>query len=299
MSVRHFVTGTIILVVFAGVYMALVNDAFGQAASSTEATGVSITISEEGGGGGGTGVKNPANVTFRGFAYPGAIVTFLGNGATAGTAVSAVDGTFIKMLTVDPGFVTFGIWARDNLGLVSATTNIPISVAANSNIEISNIFLSPTITADRFRVQKDSEAVRIFGTVLPESLVRLFSDLSSGVSSPAEVRADSGGRWEYSFSTEGLGKGTISIRANAEMDGAPYLVSAFSNYLELTIAEIVCSGADFNIDERVNIIDFSILIFYWEKDPSVGEITNICVDLNNNRIVDIYDFSILMHEWTD
>ena len=77
------------------------------------------------------------------------------------------------------------------------------------------------------------------------------------------------------------------------------MVSQFSPDLEFTIAEISCSGADFNFDTRVNIVDFSILIFYWERNPTIGDPTNICTDLNTDEIVNIFDFSILMHEWTE
>ena len=94
-----------------------------------------------------------------------------------------------------------------------------------------------------------------------------------------------------------MGDGEYSIKVNAQMN-IPHLVSPFSDNLEFTIAEIQCRGADFNFDTRVNIIDFSILIFYWESDPAIGNITNICTDLNTDEIVNIFDFSILMHQWT-
>lgn len=266
-------------------------------ASSTITSGVSITITGTStGGGGGRGVKNPADITFSGFAYPNAVVTLLKNGTVIGTALTQNDGTFIKNAMVDSGLITFGIWARDNSGLTSATANLTINVEANSKVYISNIFLSPTITADKFNLQRGG-TLRIFGSAFPGSVVRLFNNLSASQTPIAEVIADINGAWEYFFPTGNLGDGQYSLKANAQID-SPFMVSSFSENLEFTIAEIQCSGADFNLDARINIIDFSILIFYWQRNPAIGDPTNICTDLNTDEIVNIFDFSILMHQWT-
>jgi len=271
------------------------HEAFGQT-SSTITSGVSVTISEPGGGGGGPGVKNPATVTFSGFAYPSAVVTHLRNSTVVGTSLAREDGTFINTVSIDPGLVTFGLFARDDQGLTSATANITLNVKANSHIDISNIFLSPTITADKFKLQKGG-TLRIFGSAFPESLVRLFNNLSTDNNPITTINTGDGGAWEYFFPTENLGEGGYSLKANAQIDN-PFMISPFSENLEFTIAELACSGADFNFDSRVNIVDFSILIFYWQRNPAIGNIINICTDLNLDNIVDIYDFSILMHQWT-
>lgn len=270
-------------------------EAYGQSAT-TLTSGVSITISD-GTGGGGPGVKNPATVTFSGFAYPEAVITYLRNGTVVGTSLARIDGTYTNTVSIDPGLITFGVFARDDGELTSATANITLNVKANSHIDISNIFLSPTITADRFKLQRGG-TLRIFGSAFPESLVRLFNNLSSNNNPIAEINTGVGGAWEYFFPTEDLGEGGYSLKVNAQIAN-PFMVSPFSENLEFTIAELVCSGADFNFDTRVNIIDFSILIFYWQKNPAIGDITNICTDLNTDEIVNIFDFSILMHQWTN
>jgi len=52
--------------------------------------------------------------------------------------------------------------------------------------------------------------------------------------------------------------------------------------------------ADFNCDGKVDSIDFSILLYYWEaKQP----FANPRVDINNDGKVDSTDFSILLYEW--
>ena len=273
-------------------------NAYGQASTTIE-SGVSITIGEEGGGGGGGafGVQNPATINFSGFAYPEAIISFLKNGSIIGTSLARPDGTFVKTVSADPGLITFGMWAKDKNNLNSATANLTLSVDANQTIDIANIFLSPTITADKFNLQKGG-TLRIFGSTFPESVVRVFSNYSSDNTPIGTVTASMDGLWEYFFPTNSLGDGKYSIKVNSQME-LPHLVSQFSPDLEFTIAEVSCSGADFNFDTRVNIVDFSILIFYWERNPTIGDPTNICTDLNTDEIVNIFDFSILMHEWTE
>jgi len=55
-----------------------------------------------------------------------------------------------------------------------------------------------------------------------------------------------------------------------------------------------CSGADFNHDGYVNSIDFSILLYYWKKNPPYK---NPCVDMNKDGKVDSVDFSIMLSQW--
>ncbi len=51
---------------------------------------------------------------------------------------------------------------------------------------------------------------------------------------------------------------------------------------------------DLNQDTRVDLIDFSVLIYWFERDGFPEEF-----DLNKDGIIDIVDFSIMMSYWTD
>ncbi len=55
-----------------------------------------------------------------------------------------------------------------------------------------------------------------------------------------------------------------------------------------------CNGADFNADNKVNSIDFSILLAFWQKQPPFK---NPCVDINKDSKVNSVDFSILLYQW--
>ena len=58
--------------------------------------------------------------------------------------------------------------------------------------------------------------------------------------------------------------------------------------------ETVCKGADLNFDNRINLFDFSILLYWW-KSTSPG---NPCADINQDGKVGIVDFSIMLYYWT-
>jgi len=55
-----------------------------------------------------------------------------------------------------------------------------------------------------------------------------------------------------------------------------------------------CHGADFNNDSKVNSVDFSILLAFWQKQ---APFKNPCVDINKDARVDSVDFSILLYQW--
>lgn len=52
---------------------------------------------------------------------------------------------------------------------------------------------------------------------------------------------------------------------------------------------------DFNGDNRVDIVDFSIMLYYYGRSDQ----TALHYDLNHDGIVDLQDVSILMYYWTE
>ena len=56
----------------------------------------------------------------------------------------------------------------------------------------------------------------------------------------------------------------------------------------------VCTGADLNGDQKVNTVDFSILLSFWKTKPPFK---NTCVDINKDGNVNTVDFSILLSQW--
>ena len=56
----------------------------------------------------------------------------------------------------------------------------------------------------------------------------------------------------------------------------------------------MCNGADLNRDNKVNMVDFSILLSFWKTK---GPYKNICVDINQDLKVNTSDFSIMLSQW--
>ncbi len=57
----------------------------------------------------------------------------------------------------------------------------------------------------------------------------------------------------------------------------------------------IIKKCDFNLDSRCNLVDLSIMLYYWNQTgPQIAR-----YDLNNNAIIDFPDVSILMYYWTD
>lgn len=55
-----------------------------------------------------------------------------------------------------------------------------------------------------------------------------------------------------------------------------------------------CIGADSNHDRKVNLVDFSILMVFYNTVAPFG---NPCADINNDGKVNVVDFSILLTQW--
>lgn len=55
---------------------------------------------------------------------------------------------------------------------------------------------------------------------------------------------------------------------------------------------------DFNGDGRVDIIDLSILLYYYGKPIMRGSLVGCLLALTHRTVVDFTDVSILMYYWT-
>jgi hypothetical protein len=155
---------------------------------------------------------------------------------------------------------------------------------------VSGIFLPPTIELEKVNLAKGEE-LNIFGQTAPESQISIH------VESPQEIikttKAKSSGEYDYALDTSPLDEGTHTTRAKAESpDG---LKSSFSSVLAFYVGKYgikeVAPKADFNKDGKTNLIDFSILLYWWGK-------YNPACDQNRDGIVNLPDFSILLYYWT-
>ena len=239
--------------------------------------------------GGGVVYPLPANVIFEGRAYPKAFLTLLKDNKVATTFFAENSGLFKKELTgLTGGTYNFSIFAEDTEGRKSVTLSFTIGILDGTTTTISRIFIPPTISLFPVQVEKGRK-IDISGQAFPKSRVEIFISPEEIVK---ETLADSKGKWLFGLETSLLKEGEYSVRAKALFGEGEQ--SQFSQTISFLISPPKCRGADLNFDGAINIVDFSILMYFWHT--TLPE--NICADINRDGIVNLVDFSIMMYQWT-
>ncbi len=246
-----------------------------------------------GGGGGGGGGALPTSTTnkviLQGKASPAAYLTALKDGQVIVNTQANSQADFkVEISNLTAGIYTFGIWAEDKNGVRSITFSFTVNVVSGATTTIGGIFIPPTIDLSKDSVRK-GEILNILGQTAPEAEVEIHINSNEIVET---VIAASSGNWFYNLDTGQLEEGVHSARAKAStVDG---LLSTFSQIklFGVGVGIGIIKEADINNDKKVNLVDFSILLYNW------GVPKNPMADLNNDGQVDLIDFSIMLYWWT-
>jgi hypothetical protein len=145
------------------------------------------------------------------------------------------------------------------------------------------------------------DTITVIGASSPNASVSII--FHSPVEIIKSVIADAKGLWSYSMDTLELNYGSHTTQARSKKGTD---ISSFSQTLgfvvgESNIAAIAEAGcisliADLNGDCKVNLVDFSILL-YWYKRPLTGD-TPAGADMNGDKKINLVDFSIMAYHWT-
>lgn len=246
-----------------------------------------------GGGGGGAWVPPvvETKVVLQGKAYPSSSITILKDGQVSALTQADSGANFkVELTTLTAGTYTFGVWGEDLKGRKSIVFSFTTSVSSGTITTVSGIFLPPTIELEETTLRR-GEMLNIMGQTAPAS------EITVSIHSPEEIikktQADEVGFWDYPLDTIELDEGTHTSRAKATSPEG--LLSSYSQSLSFNVGkplvEGVCPNADLNGNGRVNLVDFSILLYWWGK-------SNACADQNQNGVVDLADFSVMMYWWT-
>lgn len=253
------------------------------------------------GGGGGGGVfdgnvpvRAQTRVILEGKGYPNSTINILRDGSVVGIAQADVNADFSYEITsATPGPTTFGFWAIDGLGRRSVTFTTTFQITQNAVTTVSNIFLPPTIALPDNRVNI-GELLEVLGATAPAAKISLFVDKEQdprafATSTPA-------GLWESDIAVEGLANEAFhTVKAIFELFGTgAQAKSGYSQAVNFYIGDQEVAepaSADLNKDGRVNLVDFSILLFHWNTDHGIA-------DLNQDGRVNLTDFSIMLFQWT-
>ena len=141
------------------------------------------------------------------------------------------------------------------------------------------------------------DILNIVGYSAPAAEVNLTVNSETAIQK--KIPAGGDGAWLYKLDSDLLEYGDHSTYANAVVTSD---ISKNSHTVSFKVGENNIAAAppsrcpqkgDLNGDCRVNLVDFSILA-YWYKRPSPPP----KMDLNGDVKVDIADFSIMVYYWT-
>jgi len=195
----------------------------------------------------------------------------------------------ITLTTLTAGSYTFGIWAEDRDGNKSVTFSITVTITSGTTTTISGIFIPPTIKLSSTSVSRGG-TLNIAGQTAPESDIDVY--VYSEEEIVKKTKSNQIGAWAYALDTGVLAEGSHTTKAKSVLSG---LISTFSQTLSFYVGEggvqAICGRGNLNGDGRVNLVDFSIMLYWWGK-------ANDCADQNKNGVVDLADFSIMMYYWT-
>jgi hypothetical protein len=245
--------------------------------------------------GGATAPLGPTTLIILGKAYPDTEVKILKDGKEIARVKTDSQANFSWQTNdITPGVNSLSFWADDKFGLRSILYTLTFEVMPNAVTTVRGAYLPPTIGVDK-NVVKRGENLKIFGQTIPEVKVPVY------VASPAEIVKETDskktGEWEILFDTSPLedeSMHTAKSQFKTVIEGAT-IVSGFSKFVSFYVGKKppagACPGADLNQDGKVNLTDFSILLYYWGTN-------NPCADQNQDGKVNLVDFSIMMYYWT-
>ncbi len=203
---------------------------------------------------------------------------------------------------ISSGIYIFTIFAKDTLGNQSAVYSLPIIIGERVNVDVKNIFLSPTISIQKNNIIEGENLV-ILGYSIPNSKVAIYLQSEIGSIFSYEVNTDYLGRYQYTLDSLGFELGNYKITAKTLFNGLESFesITLSINILSSTKEEIDesnifdCSTifADLNCDQKVNLIDFSIMAYWYNNEAPPA-----LIDLNKDGKINLSDFSILAFNWT-
>lgn len=262
----------------------------------TETVGVGARVGEDvvltPGGSGSVGFFN-TGVRFSGEAYPNALVSLLKSGVVVSSVQANSQGLFSVSLPENyDSNILYSLHAEDILGERSLLINYPLVVKVGFITHLSGVRFPPTIVTDKSEV-KFADYITVSGYALPNKNMeisvfgienRVFS-LTSGVN----------GFYKIVLPLTDLPKGeyVMSIKYTGDSRSSKLIKFIIGELNVFNTESLQNIPGDCNSDLIINLVDFSILAFWYGKDNPPT-----CVDTNKDKKIDLIDFSILAFYWT-
>lgn len=267
----------------------------------TENVSISATVSSgtiAGGGGGSGGGVNlpPTSVMFSGKAYPGATVSILKNGVVVSSVLANEQGVFSSTLEeAYSSTILYSLYATDLSGNRSILINYPIIVSSGYLTQLSGVIFPPTAILDKAQV-KEGDYLTLTGYALPTKDLQVVVEDVNGKVTTFSLTSDTTGRYRIVLPITHFTQGDYYIHVKYFDDthiGKLFKFIIGNTNIPSTDLILNIPG-DYNSDEAIDLKDFSVLAFWYNKKnvPSY-------VDTNKDGIVNLVDFSILAYYWTN
>ena len=249
-----------------------------------------------GGGGGGGLYLQQGTVTLQGSSVPQGTLVVMKDGVSVKEETLSIIGTFGHQFTgLDRGTYTWGVYVRDPDGKKTATYSSTIYLIGGTNNLIAPIYVSPTLSARESTIALGGE-LKVYGYAIPLVPVRVFVNKqgdAQGQIVTASTTANGNGSWSLTIPTDNLTKGTYEVKAQSVPTAKDQ--SNFSPVFYVGLGQNpdpdFKNRADLNRDGKVNLVDFSILLFNWKT-------SDVVADINQDGNVNLTDFSIMLANWT-
>lgn len=267
---------------------------------------VAPTVPGGGGGGGGSAPASSnvkgAQVVLQGRAYPKSTITILKDAQVVATSIADDDARFQVLIGgLSSGSYIFSVYSEDKKGVRSSLLTFPAVVTKNVLTKFDNIFIAPTIGTDKSEVKKGDPLV-IFGQSTPSSEITL--EINSDNQIFIKTPSDKTGAYLHTLDTSVLELGLHEARSRASFASA---ISSHSVTAEFEVGTknifvatpTTCPiKADFNKDCRVNLVDFSVAAFWYNRPLDASFVTREKERVNGDGKINLVDFSIMAYYWT-
>jgi hypothetical protein len=255
------------------------------------------SASGSGSGSGGPGPRLPltgVGVTVSGQSYPGRPTFITLRGFPTREVIAGVDGGYsADFPSVTPGEYVATIRAIDAFNSSSATRAIRLLVVADAKTSVAGFNVPPTLHLRQLEVRAGEE-IAVYGSARPGSSVVVSINNEE---TATRFTAGVNGVWSGGVTTVGRKLGSYSMRARHSDDDVFSRLGSVRVSLK-TVPVQGGAGAritgDLNGDTKVNLVDFSILAFWYNKKEAPSNI-----DLSGDGRITLIDFSILAYAWQD
>lgn len=268
--------------------------------------GADCTVEPAGSGGGGSSGGGSSRsggsdtdlgdtqVNITGQTIPRATVNIILDAQSVGTVKAGTTGKFEFATAASPGTISMGFWTEDDNNVRSITYSTTFDVTQGAITNLAGVLIPPTIAVSDATINP-GDLITFAGQAAPNATLELQIGNGDRI---LTTTTDSGGFWNIDLNTAGLPAAEYSAKARYILgSGLLTTDSSFSTSLQLFIGVdgSPTTPSDLNRDGFVNLIDFSILIFWW---GTTGGDSDPPADISGNARVGIEDFSILLFNWT-